>query len=269
MTTIKNRIQAIQQQIHDCENQTGRKPDSVTLLAVSKAQPSALIREAFAAGQRKFWENYVQEALKKQTELHDLPIEWHFIGPIQSNKTQLIAQNFAWAHSIEPLKIAERLNDARPENLPPLQVCIQVNVSQEASKAGVSPEALADLAQAISLLPNIRLRGLMAIPEPTSDITKQHAQFKMLHDLLKTLTDQELALDTLSMGMSDDFPVAIAEGATTIRIGTAVFGQRKKPNNKIEKNYIMKTSFIGGGNMANALIGGLQKRLCDGRYQRH
>ncbi|MEQ1600771.1 MAG: YggS family pyridoxal phosphate-dependent enzyme [Methylophilaceae bacterium] len=226
MTTIAERLQAVQAYIRAAEHKAGRQTNAVTLLAVSKAQPAALLREAYAAGQRLFGENYLQEALNKQATLTDLAIEWHFIGPIQSNKTQLIAQNFAWVHGVDRLKIAERLNTARPEHLPPLQVCIQVNVSQEASKSGVLAEGLGLLASQIALLPRLKLRGLMAIPAPRSNNIQQHEPFKLVHELQLKLIQQGLALDTLSMGMSGDFSAAIAEGATIVRIGTAIFGAR-------------------------------------------
>jgi pyridoxal phosphate enzyme (YggS family) len=226
MTIIAEHLQAVHMQIIAAEKEAGRQTNTVTLLAVSKAQPAALLREAFAAGQRLFGENYLQEALNKQAELTDIAIEWHFIGPIQSNKTALIAQNFAWVHGVDRLKIAERLSAARPGHLPPLQICIQVNVSHEASKSGVLPEESSQLANAITRLPNLKLRGLMAIPAPTTDVAQQRKQFKMVRELQEMLATQGLALDTLSMGMSDDFIVAIAEGATMVRLGTAIFGAR-------------------------------------------
>jgi PLP dependent protein len=226
MTTIAQRLQAIQACIHSAETAAGRQLNAVTLLAVSKAQPVALLREAFAAGQRLFGENYLQEALGKQTALADLDIEWHFIGPIQSNKTQAIAQHFAWVHSVDRLKIAERLSTARLTELPPLQVCIQVNVSDELSKSGVRAQEVYALAKAIAKLPNLKLRGLMAIPAPTNDIAKQYTQFRMVRDLHEKLQAQGIELDTLSIGMSEDFPAAIAEGATIIRVGSAIFGAR-------------------------------------------
>jgi hypothetical protein len=173
-----------------------------------------------------FGESYVQEALDKMQQLVDLPITWHFIGPIQSNKTRPIAEQFSWVHGVDRLKIAQRLADSRPKHLPSLNVCLQVNVSGEVSKAGCSPAELPALAQAVSLLPNLRLRGLMAIPEPTPDGSKQRQNFKMLAQLLGALSQHGLVMDTLSMGMSDDFASAIMEGSTMVRIGTAIFGQR-------------------------------------------
>ncbi len=233
MTTIAERLQAIQARIRTAESVAGRRQNEVRLLAVSKAQPSTLLREAVLAGQRIFGENYLQEALDKQADLTDLNIEWHFIGPIQSNKTQSIAQNFSWVHSVDRLKIAERLNAARPGDLPPLQVCIQVNVSNEDSKSGVLPQEVNALAEAIAELPNLTLRGLMAIPAPTDDVALQHRQFGKVRDLYETLLAEnsklaESGFDTLSMGMSEDFPAAIAEGATIVRIGSAIFGARSR-----------------------------------------
>lgn len=230
MTTIAQRLQAIRARIHSAETTAGRQLNTVRLLAVSKAQPAALLREAFIAGQRLFGENYLQEALGKQTALADLDIEWHFIGPIQSNKAQAIAQHFSWVHSVDRLKIAERLAAARPLHLPPLQICIQVNVSGENSKSGVLPQEVGAIAEAITKLPNLRLRGLMAIPEPTTDTVKQRRQFRMVRELYDKLQAQGFKLDMLSMGMSEDFPAAITEGATMVRIGSAIFGARSSPD---------------------------------------
>lgn len=200
--------------------------ENVTLLAVSKAQTAEKLRKAYEAGQTKFGENYLQEALNKQAELTDLNIEWHFIGPIQSNKTQPIAQHFSWVHGVDRLKIAQRLSDARPAELPPLQICLQVNISGEASKSGVTPNELLDLVKAISTLPKLTLRGLMTIPVPSNDEALQRQQFKQMRDLLNDLNKQAFALDTLSMGMSSDYKIAIEEGATIVRIGSAIFGAR-------------------------------------------
>ena len=186
------------------------------------------LRCAFEAGQRAFGESYVQEALPKIAALQDLAITWHFIGPLQSNKTKLVAENFAWVHSVERAKIAQRLSDQRPAHLPPLNVCLQVNVSKEASKAGVAPEEVHTLAQVVAALPKIKLRGLMAIPEATQDRVQQHAQFRLLSRLCDQLNAQGFVLDTLSMGMSDDLEAAIAEGATVVRVGSAIFGAREK-----------------------------------------
>ena len=194
---------------------------------MSKTKPAAAVREAYAAGIRDFGENYLQEALEKQAELSELPLIWHFIGPIQSNKTKPIAEHFAWVHSVDRLKIAQRLSEQRPTGLPPLNICLQVNVSAEDSKSGCAPAELAALAQAVSQLPNLRLRGLMAIPEPTDDVAAQRAAFARLRELRDGLP---LPLDTLSMGMSHDLDAAIAEGATWVRIGTALFGARDYSN---------------------------------------
>ncbi|MGX0958773.1 YggS family pyridoxal phosphate-dependent enzyme [Pseudomonas viridiflava] len=223
MSTIAANISTLEQRIRTASLEAQRDPASVGLLAVSKTKPSSALREAYAAGLRDFGENYLQEALGKQAELADLPLCWHFIGPIQSNKTRAIAENFAWVHSVDRLKIAQRLSEQRPEGLEPLNICIQVNVSGEASKSGCTPEDLPALAAAISALPRLKLRGLMAIPEPTEDQAEQAAAF----EAVRTLQDQlDLPLDTLSMGMSHDLEAAIAQGATWVRIGTALFGAR-------------------------------------------
>jgi len=199
----------------------------VQLLAVSKTWPAAGVREALAAGQRAFGENYVQEAADKAAELAGMDIEWHFIGPLQSNKTRPVAEGFAWVHSVDRLKIAERLAVQRPPALPSLNVCLQVNVSGEASKSGCAPEQSVALAAAIGVLPGLRLRGLMAIPEPTGDVARQRRQFALLrHTLERINAELDFRLDTLSMGMSDDLEAAIMEGATIVRVGTAIFGQR-------------------------------------------
>lgn len=226
MTTISNRLQDILATI-EATKAASKSPQTVSLLAVSKAQSASVIREAYMAGQHKFAENYLQEALEKQAELADLHIEWHFIGPIQSNKTQLIAQHFTWVHSIDRLKIAQRLSDARPAGLQPLQVCIQVNISNEDSKSGVPPSELSELARAIDQMPYLTLRGLMAIPAPTEDLVQQRKQFKQVRECYDALIALGYALDTLSIGMSGDYPAAIEQGATFVRIGTALFGARK------------------------------------------
>lgn len=204
----------------------GRCPDEVRLVAVSKTFPVEAVREAHLAGQDAFGENYLQEALSKIEALRDLPLEWHFIGPIQSNKTRSIGQNFSWVHSVDQLKIARRLSDARPIDLPPLQICIQVNVSGEASKSGCDPARLSELAAAVSRLPCLRLRGLMAIPEPTDDVAVQQQRFAALRHMKDQLVDAGLQLDTLSMGMSDDLEAAISQGSTMVRVGQAIFGAR-------------------------------------------
>lgn len=223
MSTIAENISTLGERIREAAQAVQRDPASIGLLAVSKTKPASDLREAYDAGLRDFGENYVQEALGKQAELSDLPLIWHFIGPIQSNKTRAIAENFAWVHSVDRLKIAQRLSEQRPPELPPLNICIQVNVSGEASKSGCSPEDLPALAQAISALPNLKLRGLMAIPEPTDDRDEQNASFAAVSTLQAQLG---LPLDTLSMGMSHDLEAAIAQGATWVRIGTALFGAR-------------------------------------------
>jgi PLP dependent protein len=200
----------------------------VELLAVSKGHPAQAIREAFAAGQRLFGESYVQEALEKARQLRDLAIEWHFIGPIQSNKTKPIAEHFAWVHSVERAKIAARLAASRPRELLPLNICLQVNVSAEHGKAGVAPAELLELASQVAPLAGLRLRGLMTIPELTTRVELQRQRFAQLRALSEMLSAHDLQLDTLSMGMSADWEVAIEEGATVVRLGTAIFGERKK-----------------------------------------
>ena len=226
MTSIAANLQAVRARIAAACIGAGRAADSVQLLAVSKTWPAASVREAVAAGQHAFGENYVQEAVTKAAELGDAGLEWHFIGPLQGNKTRLVAENFAWVHSVERLKIAERLAAQRPPKLPALQVCLQVNISGEVSKSGCSPHELPDLARAVAVLPGLRLRGLMAIPEPGDDVRLQRSRFALLRELRDRLATEGLALDTLSMGMSHDLEAAILEGATIVRIGTAIFGQR-------------------------------------------
>ncbi|MDU9408612.1 YggS family pyridoxal phosphate-dependent enzyme [Pseudomonas sp. zfem001] len=223
MSTIAENIAKVGARIREAAQASQRNFADIGLLAVSKTKPAAAIREAHAAGLCDFGENYLQEALGKQVELNDLPLIWHFIGPIQSNKTRPIAEHFDWVHSVDRLKIAQRLSEQRPAHLPPLNICLQVNVSAEDSKSGCSPEALPELAKAVVALPNLHLRGLMAIPEPTDDDAAQHAAFARLRQLRDDLA---LNLDTLSMGMSHDLEAAIAEGATWVRIGTALFGAR-------------------------------------------
>ena len=231
MTAIAANLQAVHRAIAQAVRAAQRSPGEVELLAVSKAFPAAAVREACRAGQRAFGESYVQEALDKIAALRDLPLQWHFIGPIQSNKTRAIAQHFSWVHSVDRLKIAERLSAQRPSDLPPLNVCLQVNVSGEASKGGVAPDEVAELAQAVARLPQLNLRGLMAIPAPVEGLAAQRAPFARLRELLRQLNIQGLALDTLSMGMSHDFAAAVLEGATIVRIGTAIFGQRNYGEN--------------------------------------
>lgn len=199
---------------------------AVSLVAVSKTQPADRLRAAFHYGLVRFGENYVQEALDKQSLLHDLAIEWHFIGPLQSNKTKAVAEHFSWVHSVDRLKIAERLSTQRPNHLPALQVCIQVNVSGEESKSGVAPGDVFDLAQTMQRLPNLRLRGLMAIPEPSDDLSLLRGRFAHLRLLKEQLCKEGIQMDTLSMGMSADYAIAIEEGSTLIRVGSALFGRR-------------------------------------------
>ena len=223
MSTIADNVLRVSARIRQAAQAAGRDEADIGLLAVSKTKPSAAVREAFAAGVRNFGENYLQEALAKQAELSDLALTWHFIGPIQSNKTRPIAEHFDWVHSVDRLKIAQRLSEQRPSDLPPLNICIQVNVSGEASKSGCAPGDVATLAASIADLPNLRLRGLMAIPEPSEERAAQDAAFASVHRLQHQL---ERPLDTLSMGMSHDLEAAIAHGATWVRIGTALFGAR-------------------------------------------
>ncbi|WP_433924565.1 YggS family pyridoxal phosphate-dependent enzyme [Vreelandella sp. 21] len=206
-----------------------RPLDSATLLAVSKTKPASMIRQAWKHGQREFGENYLQEALEKQAELADLDdIVWHFIGPLQSNKTRAVAESFAWVHSVDRLKIAKRLSEQRPEHLPPLNICLQVNISHEASKSGVMPDEVMALAKEVAALPRLCLRGLMAIPAPANSLAEQRAPLAALRQLLETLQAAlpDAPLDTLSMGMSDDLEAAVLEGATLVRLGTAIFGAR-------------------------------------------
>ncbi len=235
MTTIHANPQAVKDRIATACATAQRDPATVTLLAVSKTWPAACIREAAATNQRAFGENYVQEALAKQAELADLDLQWHFIGPLQSNKTRSVAEHFSWVHSVERLKIATRLSEQRPADLSPLNVCVQVNVSGEASKSGCAPAEAPALCHTIATLPGLRLRGLMAIPEPTAEPAEMSAladsitrrRFALLRELRDTLVAEGLALDTLSMGMSHDLEAAIMEGATVVRIGTAIFGERQ------------------------------------------
>ena len=223
MSTIADNIAEVEARIRAAALAVQRDVTSIHLLAVSKTKPAAALREAYAAGLRDLGENYLQEARAKQVELADLPLCWHFIGPIQSNKTREIAEHFAWVHSVDRLKIAQRLSEQRPAELPPLNICIQVNVSGEASKSGCTPHDLPALAAAISALPRLKLRGLMAIPEPTEDRAAQDAAFATVRQLQESLN---MGLDTLSMGMSHNLESAIAQGATWVRIGTALFGAR-------------------------------------------
>lgn len=225
--TIRDNIQTIGERIRAAEQRFGREPGSVSLLAVSKKHPAANIREALAAGQCLFGENYVQEMLEKAAELVDANIEWHFIGPIQSNKTRLIAATACWVHSVDSFKVARRLSEQKPADAPALNICLQVNISGEASKSGVQVGELPALAAEIVALPGIRLRGLMAIPAPEHDFARQRAVFAQVRECQEALIAQGFALDTLSMGMTDDMEAAIAEGASIVRIGTAIFGVRE------------------------------------------
>lgn len=228
--SISENLQLVQHRIATSAQAAGRDPTSIRLLAVSKTFDAQAVLIAAQAGQRAFGENYVQEAIDKISatrELNpDLQLEWHFIGPIQSNKTRQIAEHFDWVHSVDRLKIAQRLSEQRPVDMPPLQICLQVNVSGEATKSGLEPDALLELARVVNTLPNIRLRGLMAIPEPTEDVEQQRAAFAKLRLMQNDLQAVGIQTDTLSMGMSADMDAAIAEGATIVRIGTAIFGGR-------------------------------------------
>ena len=228
MTTIAARLHDVRTRIAASAQRAGRDPAAVALLAVSKTWPAEAVREAAAAGQRAFGENYVQEGVDKVEALRALGLEWHFIGPLQSNKTRPVANAFDWVHGIDRLKIAERLSAQRDVHLPPLDVCIQVNVSGEDSKSGVAPDEAGALAHAVAALPRLRLRGLMCIPEPSADEAVLRARFAVLRGIYDGLRAAGLALDTLSMGMSHDLEPAIAEGASIVRVGTAIFGERAR-----------------------------------------
>ena len=223
---ISARLQNIAERIARAAAASGRDPSEVRLLAVSKTWPAESLREAAEAGQRAFGESYAQEAIDKVDALAGLGLEWHFIGPLQSNKTRPVANAFVWVHYVDRLRIAQRLSEQRDVHLPPLQVCIQVNVSGEASKSGVTPDALPELARAVAALPRLRLRGLMTIPEPSPDVAMQRARFASLRHMRDALNSAGMGLDTLSMGMSDDLEAAVAEGSTMVRVGTAIFGSR-------------------------------------------
>jgi pyridoxal phosphate enzyme (YggS family) len=228
MAMIVDNIQEVSARIARACDAAGRPVSSVTLLAVSKTQRPDAVREALDGGQKRFGENYVQEALDKIAALADrrAELEWHLIGPLQSNKTRAVAEAFDWVHTVDRLKLAERLSAQRPEGLPPLQVCLQVNISGEASKSGVAPADLPALAHAVAALPRLQLRGLMAIPEPAADLPAQRRPHRALRERLEALRAEGLALDTLSMGMSADLEAAVLEGATIVRVGTAIFGAR-------------------------------------------
>lgn len=228
MTSIIGNLEQVRSRVARACAAAGRDVQAVTLLAVSKTQGAAAVREAAAAGQRDFGENYVQEALGKIAALADLrpALRWHLIGPLQSNKTRVVAESFDWVHSVDRLKIAQRLSEQRPAGLAPLEVCLQVNTSGEPTKSGVAPAEVPALARAVAALPRLRLRGLMAIPEPAADTEAQRRPHRALRHLLEDLHRAGLGLDTLSMGMSADLEAAIAEGATIVRVGTAIFGAR-------------------------------------------
>ena len=226
--TISDKLQIIGQNIRAAEEKYQRAPNSVQLLAVSKRHSDAAIREALTAGQTVFGENYAQEMLTKAEQLAAENIDWHFIGPLQSNKTRQIAATAQWVHTVDRLKIARRLSDQKPEQRPDINICLQVNISDETSKSGIEPQALPEIAAQIAELPGLKLRGLMAIPAISPVFEQQRAVFARLRELQEDLIKNGLALDTLSMGMSGDMEAAIAEGATIVRIGTAIFGQRDK-----------------------------------------
>jgi len=228
MTTISANLQAVLARIEAAARKFGRNPDDISLLAVSKTWPAVDVRAAVNAGQRVFGENYVQEGVDKTVELAALGLTWHFIGPLQSNKTRRVAETFDWVHSVERLKIAERLSEQRPEGLPPLQVCLQANVSGEETKSGVALSELPQLALQVARLPRLKLRGVMAIPAPLDDFDAQRQSFRLVREAYEQLRGEGLALDTLSMGMTHDLEAAIAEGATLVRVGTAIFGERNR-----------------------------------------
>ncbi|MEH6671830.1 YggS family pyridoxal phosphate-dependent enzyme [Halopseudomonas sp.] len=227
MSTIAENIANVRERIARSAATAARDPAEITLIAVSKTRPASAIRDAWAAGLRDFGENYLQEALEKIETLSELPLTWHFIGPIQSNKTRPIAEHFDWVHGVDRLKIAQRLSEQRPEHLAPLNICLQVNISREPSKSGVLPEDVAELAEAVAALPRLKLRGLMAIPAPAEDSEGRRQPLRELRECLQSLP---MPLDTLSMGMSDDLGEAVQEGATLVRVGTALFGEREKPS---------------------------------------
>lgn len=224
---VSDKLQHVRQRIELAAESVGRPAGAVKLLAVSKTMPAQAVREAYAAGQLAFGENYIQEAVDKMAALSDLTLEWHCIGPVQSNKTQLVASNFDWVHSIDRLKIAERLSAQRPAHLPPLQVCIQVNIDGGVNKSGVAPQDLLALAQAVKKLPHLQLRGLMTIPEPAETDAATRAVHRQTKELFDSLNAAGLSLDTLSMGMTADLEAAIAEGSNCVRVGTAIFGSRQ------------------------------------------
>ncbi|MGZ8188220.1 MAG: YggS family pyridoxal phosphate-dependent enzyme [Methylosarcina sp.] len=223
---ITQNLEFIRRRIRESCGLWHRNPESVLLLAVSKTKPASDIAEAYRAGQRHFGESYCQEALKKQQELGAYDITWHFIGPIQSNKTKWLARDFGWVHSVDSLKIARRLSEQRPAHLPPLNICLQINISGESSKSGVTLPELPELIRQVAGLPHLQLRGVMAIPSPETDFEKQRLPYQSLYQAVKRLNNPEL--DTFSFGMTDDLNAAIAEGSTIVRIGTAIFGSRQR-----------------------------------------
>lgn len=233
-TNADARLRAVRHRIEQACLRAGRSPDEVQLLAVGKTFAAEDVLRLARLGQRTFGENYLQEALDKVARCAalapDTALEWHFIGPIQSNKTRPIAEQFDWVHSVDRERIARRLSEQRPAGATPLNVCVQVNISQEASKSGCSPQEAATLARVIATLPGLRLRGVMSIPAPTDDPTVQRAQFAALRAVFETLRAEHAGVDTLSMGMSDDLEAAIAEGSTMVRVGTALFGTRAPGN---------------------------------------
>ena len=229
MTMISDNLQGVQARIQAACTAVGRPPDAVNLLAVSKTFGPHAVAQAFAAGQRAFGENYIQEAVEKMAALRELPVEWHCIGPVQSNKTRLVAENFQWIHTVDRLKIAQRLSEQRPAAMPPLQVCLQVNVDGGANKSGVRPDEARELARSVATLPRLKLRGIMCIPDPAPDFIAAHALFMRAKALFDTLNAQDFRLDTLSMGMSTDLEAAIHAGSTLVRVGTAIFGGRAGP----------------------------------------
>jgi pyridoxal phosphate enzyme (YggS family) len=228
MSSIESNLQVVRARIAAAAREAGREPSEIALLAVSKSFTEDHVRAAYAAGQREFGENYAQEAMQKIGALAALPLVWHFIGPVQSNKTRIIAQHFDWVHSVASEKIGRRLAEARPESRGPLSVCMQINISGEASKSGVAPDEARPLAEALRALPGLRLRGLMALPEPSADPREQRRRFAGLRRLLDQLNAAGFGLDALSMGMSQDLEAAVMEGATIVRVGTAIFGERNK-----------------------------------------
>jgi PLP dependent protein len=229
MTTIPTQLAAVRSRLHAACQAAGRSDDSVTLLAVSKTFGADAVEAAYAAGQTWFGENYIQEAVQKITALRQLPLVWHCIGPIQSNKTRLVAEHFDWVHTVDRLKVAQRLSEQRPAQLAPLQVCIQVNIDGGATKSGVAPADALALAQAVSALPRLQLRGVMCIPDPAPDFEAECALFKRARGIFDALNAADLGLDTLSMGMSADLEAAVASGSTLVRVGSAIFGARSYP----------------------------------------